>query len=54
MPSNSGNPAEPLYYIADALLSQIIHLLQETVTSDEQLSFESKLIPGSTIGKHLR
>lgn len=48
------NPSEPLFAVADALLSQVVDLLRDVVTTDEQLSFESVLIPGSTIGKHLR
>lgn len=43
-----------LHQVASILISQVISLLRETVTTDEQLTFTSELIPGSTIGKHLR
>ena len=43
-----------LHQVALILVSQAINLLRETVTTDEQLTFTSELIPGSTIGKHLR
>lgn len=46
--------AEPLYYVASILITQVISLLSSTITTDAQLSFTSELIPGSTIGKHLR
>ena len=52
--SEHGDTMEKLWLVTDELLHQIILLLQETVTTDEQLSFQSELIPGSTIGKHLR
>lgn len=48
------NPSESLYQVAQILLQQVISLLQGAVITDEQLSFTSELIPGSTIGKHLR
>ncbi|KLO20520.1 hypothetical protein SCHPADRAFT_934359 [Schizopora paradoxa] len=36
------------------VLKQAVDFVQESVTTDEQLTFRSKFIPGSTIGKHLR
>jgi hypothetical protein len=36
------------------VIQQAITLLNETVTTDAQLSFASNSIPGSTIGKHIR
>ncbi|KAM0788035.1 hypothetical protein ACM66B_006234 [Microbotryomycetes sp. NB124-2] len=36
------------------MLQQIVAMLSDVVSTDEQLSFESTLIPGSTVGKHLR
>lgn len=37
-----------------ALLDQCLTLFSSSLTSDAQLSFESLLMPGATIGKHLR
>lgn len=46
--------SESLYLISTTLISQVINLLNLTILNDESLSFTSNLIPGSTIGKHLR
>ncbi|KAI5479712.1 hypothetical protein MNV49_002973 [Pseudohyphozyma bogoriensis] len=46
--------SEALYHIAVHYIQQTLDLLTSTVTEDEHLSFSSNLIPGSTIGKHLR
>lgn len=40
--------------VAIGLLDQAIHLLQNVVDSDARLTTVSELVPGSTIGKHLR
>lgn len=40
--------------VAIGLLDQAIHLLQHVVDSDARLTTVSELVPGSTIGKHLR
>ncbi|KAF8971527.1 hypothetical protein BDZ97DRAFT_1786955 [Flammula alnicola] len=40
--------------VAKTILIQGIDLLDNHLTSDEQLSVHSKHLPGSTIGKHLR
>lgn len=53
-PSTSTSSSEPLTQVASILISQVISLLESTITTDEHLSFTSVLIPGSTIGKHLR
>ncbi|KAK4051268.1 hypothetical protein OIO90_004749 [Microbotryomycetes sp. JL221] len=45
---------EKLWTVADEMLQQIIDMLDQVVQRDDQLKFESSLIPGSTIGKHLR
>ncbi|KAI0662572.1 hypothetical protein C8Q70DRAFT_959621 [Cubamyces menziesii] len=36
------------------ILRQAVELLQDNLTTDEQLTTHSNYIPGSTIGKHLR
>ncbi|KAL8291665.1 hypothetical protein RQP46_001923 [Phenoliferia psychrophenolica] len=46
--------SESLFKTAALLLSQCIELLESSVTTDSQLTHISTLIPGSTIGKHLR
>ncbi|CAL1696432.1 unnamed protein product [Somion occarium] len=43
-----------LLEVASIVLSQAVDLVENSLTSDEQLSEPSKFIPGSTIGKHLR
>lgn len=53
-PPSHPDAAEPLFQVASILISQVISLLSETITTDAQLSYTSELIPGSTIGKHLR
>lgn len=35
-------------------MGQAIDLLEDTLTDDKQLVYQSQYIPGSTIGKHLR
>ncbi|EDR16062.1 uncharacterized protein LACBIDRAFT_301768 [Laccaria bicolor S238N-H82] len=40
--------------VAQTVLSQAVDLLDNYLTSDEQLTVHSKFLPGSTIGKHLR
>ncbi|CAE6459962.1 unnamed protein product [Rhizoctonia solani] len=40
--------------VARDVMGQAIDLLQNTLTDDKQLTYRSKYIPGSTIGKHLR
>ncbi|CAE6425576.1 hypothetical protein ACGC1H_004782 [Rhizoctonia solani] len=45
---------EQLTSVARDVMNQAIDLLQNTLTDDKQLTYQSKYIPGSTIGKHLR
>ncbi|KAJ1310357.1 hypothetical protein OPQ81_007095 [Rhizoctonia solani] len=40
--------------VARDVMAQAIDLLENTLTDDKQLTYRSKYIPGSTIGKHLR
>jgi len=43
-----------LLAVGAIVLKQAVDFVKESVTTDEQLTFRSKFIPGSTIGKHLR
>jgi len=43
-----------LMAVGAIVLKQAVDFLKESVVTDEQLTFRSKFIPGSTIGKHLR
>ncbi|CAE6530264.1 unnamed protein product [Rhizoctonia solani] len=45
---------EQLTDVARDVMGQAIDLLENTLTDDKQLTYQSKYIPGSTIGKHLR
>ncbi|KAG8830091.1 hypothetical protein FRC17_005454 [Serendipita sp. 399] len=45
---------EQLILVAVAVLVQALDLVESSLNDDAQLSFPSTLIPGSTIGKHLR
>ncbi len=44
---------EQLIIVGLAVLRQGLELVSKTLTDDSQLSFTSKLIPGSTIGTSL-
>lgn len=44
---------EQLIIVGLAVLRQGLELVSKTLTNDSQLSFPSKLIPGSTIGMRL-
>ncbi|KDQ20549.1 hypothetical protein BOTBODRAFT_100738 [Botryobasidium botryosum FD-172 SS1] len=48
------NQAAELVDVALKTLGQAQDLVARTLTSDSQLTFQSELIPSSTIGKHLR
>jgi len=51
------DPLDPLInllHVSKQILLQAIDLLDNYLTSDEQLTISSKFLPGSTIGKHLR
>ncbi|KAF9473307.1 hypothetical protein BDN70DRAFT_843627 [Pholiota conissans] len=56
--SSSTNPGDPRVEqqlaVATTILSQALDLLDNHLTSDEQLTVNSTHLPGSTIGKHLR
>ncbi|KAH9921993.1 uncharacterized protein BXZ73DRAFT_51534 [Epithele typhae] len=43
-----------LLEVSTAILRQAVDLVDNSLTSDEQLTTHSNYIPGSTIGKHLR
>ncbi|ETW87533.1 hypothetical protein HETIRDRAFT_121883 [Heterobasidion irregulare TC 32-1] len=45
---------EQLLDVSTKVLAQAIDLLDNSLTSDDQLTVSSKYLPGSTIGKHLR
>ncbi|KXN83576.1 hypothetical protein AN958_01141 [Leucoagaricus sp. SymC.cos] len=50
----SNSPLMQQLSVARTVLLQAVDLLDNYLTSDEQLSVSSKYLPGSTIGKHLR
>ncbi|THV07581.1 hypothetical protein K435DRAFT_847998 [Dendrothele bispora CBS 962.96] len=41
-------------FVAETVLQQAVALLDDHLTSDDQLTVHSRYLPGSTIGKHLR
>ncbi|EIW64516.1 uncharacterized protein TRAVEDRAFT_109602 [Trametes versicolor FP-101664 SS1] len=43
-----------LLEVSTAILRQAVNLVQDSLTTDQQLTAQSNYIPGSTIGKHLR
>jgi len=45
---------EQLIEVGTIILGQALDLLDNSLTSDEQLTVQSQYMPGSTIGKHLR
>ncbi|KAI5124443.1 hypothetical protein M0805_008327 [Coniferiporia weirii] len=47
-------PLENLVAVSVTVLRQAIALVNESLIEDAQLTYVSKYIPGSTIGKHLR
>jgi len=47
-------PFKQLIWTSITLVQQALTLLSENISSDEQLTFQSRLLPGSTIGKQLR
>jgi len=55
----NGNETEDLsvsaaLYVATSILQQALDFLRNSITDEAQLVYESKLLPGSTIGKHFR
>ncbi|GBE78107.1 hypothetical protein BKA93DRAFT_784268 [Sparassis latifolia] len=51
---NEGTAPSRLLEVSGAVLHQALDLLESNLVSDEQLTAQSRFIPGSTIGKHLR
>lgn len=49
---NENQELERLLEVATVVIAQAIDLLDNGLTSDEQISAPSKFIPGSTIGEH--
>jgi len=47
-------PLTQLLSVSTTILAQALDLVENVLTSDEQLTIHSKYLPGSTIGKHLR
>ncbi|TFY82070.1 hypothetical protein EWM64_g1942 [Hericium alpestre] len=45
---------DQLLDVSTKILTQALDLLDNSLSSDEQLLYNSKFLPGSTIGKHLR
>ncbi|TFY66051.1 hypothetical protein EVG20_g5034 [Dentipellis fragilis] len=63
MPYSTPNPGptdgeirnlEQLQDVSVKVLEQAVDLLENSLSSDDQLTYNSKFLPGSTIGKHLR
>ncbi|WVR09149.1 hypothetical protein IAU60_006211 [Kwoniella sp. DSM 27419] len=52
--SGQSDRAEALLSLAIALVDSALDVLLQHITSDAQLSRDSTLMPGGTIGKHLR
>jgi len=52
--SSKTTPLNRLIWTSTVLVQQALTLLTENITSDDQLTFQSRLLPGSTIGKQLR
>ncbi|KAG2368171.1 hypothetical protein BDR07DRAFT_1349708 [Suillus spraguei] len=48
------SPLIQLQFVSTTVLQQALDLVENILTSDDQLTAESKFLPGSTIGKHLR
>ena len=52
--SGAQNPTEVLYLVALHFIDSFASLLATSVTSDDHITYQSKLSTGSTIGKHAR
>ncbi|RDB29024.1 hypothetical protein Hypma_015240 [Hypsizygus marmoreus] len=52
--SEATTPLTQLLYVSKTILQQGVDVVDNYLTSDEQLTVDSKFLPGSTIGKHLR
>ncbi|PIL29622.1 hypothetical protein GSI_08259 [Ganoderma sinense ZZ0214-1] len=53
-PQDEATSLARLLETSTTILRQAIDLVEDGLTSDDQLSIQSNYIPGSTIGKHLR
>ncbi|PPQ71607.1 hypothetical protein CVT26_010542 [Gymnopilus dilepis] len=53
-PHSSEEVVKQQISVATTVLLQAVDVLDNHLTSDEQLTIQSKHLPGSTIGKHLR
>lgn len=51
---DEATPLENLLAVSVIIVRQAVDFLEENITSDEQLSYRSKYIPGSTIGVSLK
>ncbi|PCH33396.1 hypothetical protein WOLCODRAFT_135113 [Wolfiporia cocos MD-104 SS10] len=51
---DEGSALARLLEVSTVVLQQAIDLVDDSLTSDEQLTVHSQYMPGSTIGKHLR
>ncbi|PFH49224.1 hypothetical protein AMATHDRAFT_63606 [Amanita thiersii Skay4041] len=52
--SSEAESLEKLLFVSKTVLLQAVDLLDNHLTSNDQLTFSSQYLPGSTIGKHLR
>jgi hypothetical protein len=52
--SEETTPVNQLIWTSTVLIQQALTLLNENISSDDQLTFQSRLLPGSTIGKQIR
>jgi len=53
-PTDDTDRAQALLQLAISLIDSALDLLGNPIQEDEQLQHESVLMPGGTIGKHLR
>ncbi|KAL5534565.1 hypothetical protein ACEPAG_1028 [Sanghuangporus baumii] len=54
LPQSEGESLDKLLQVSVIVLGQAVDLVNQSLSEDDQLTMESKFIPGSTIGKHLR
>ncbi|EGN92069.1 hypothetical protein SERLA73DRAFT_191646 [Serpula lacrymans var. lacrymans S7.3] len=48
------SPLSQLLFVSTTVLQQAVDLVENVLTTDDQLTTQSKFLPGSTIGRHLR
>jgi len=53
-PEDKMKDLEQLLDVGTSILNQALDLVNDALTSDDQLTVHSQYMPGSTIGKHLR